>query len=147
MAYTIADRAQAKNMYCLEGKRVEDIAKLIAVPKQTVYRWKALDAWDSVLKQTGSIGISAEAHKGFIEEVQRAIEAKKLTDPDTVNNLVKLSKLMEKLLPKKVMLANIFAMLEDITHYLQTIGDDKLVALWAKHLTEIADFLRKKYSE
>ncbi|HOD52923.1 MAG TPA: hypothetical protein PKJ08_00210 [Candidatus Cloacimonadota bacterium] len=147
MAYKITEINKAKQLYIVEGQRIEDIANLLKIPVKTVYAWKRKGEWDKALRSTGNIGMAMEMQKAFEQEVQKAIEEKRLTDPATADALYKTSKLMEKLLPKKIMLANIFNMLEDVTNYIKTIGNDKFLTEWVKYLPEISDFLRKKYND
>lgn len=147
MAYKKADINKAKQFYVIEGQKIEDIAKIMKIPLKTVYAWKKKGEWDKALRSTGNIGMAMEMQKAFEEEIQQAITEKRLTDPSTADALYKTSKLMEKLLPKKIMLANIFNLLEDVTNYVKTVGNDKFLNDWIKYLPEVSDFLRKKYND
>ena len=147
MAHTVADQNRAKELYCVEGKKVKEIAKILNIPTKTLYKWKLSDEWDNALKQAGNVGMALELQKQFMEEVKNAIDENRLAEPKTADALYKTSKLMEKLLPKKVMLANIYNMLEDITNYIKTLGNDKFMNYWTTFLPEISDFLRKKYND
>ena len=147
MAHKFADKNRAKQLYVVEGKKVEEIAAIVNVSVKSIYRWKQQDEWDKSLKSSGNIGIAIEMDKAFKDRIAQAISNGTLTEPSVADALYKTSKLMEKLLPKKIMLANIFNMLEDTTNYIKTIGNDKFLSDWARHLPEIADFLRKKYND
>ena len=147
MARTVSDRNKAKELYCVEGKKIKEISTILAVPEKTLYKWKHEGEWDSSLKQSGTIGMAIELQKCLIKSIQDAIENQTLTDPATSDALYKSLKLMEKLLPKKVMLANIFNMIADITNYLKTFGNDSFLTEWMRLLPEISDFLRKKYND
>ena len=147
MAHTVATQNKAKELYCVEGKKIKEIASMLAVPEKTLHRWKYLGEWDNALRSAGSVGMAIELQKSLMDEVKIAIDEKRLTDPATADALYKTFRLMEKLMPKKVMLANIFNLLQDITNYLKNLGNDKFLTEWVRHLPEISDFLRKKYND
>ncbi len=148
MAYKNIIKDHAQRLYVIEAKTLPQISKVLGVPEATLYRWKIKYKWDAALQAGGTINLVSEMQKAFYNKVQEAITEGKLTDPGTADSLYKTSKLMEKLLPKKMMLANIFNMLEDIISYSKSyIDDDKFIDLLGKYLPEIADFLRNKYSE
>jgi hypothetical protein len=148
MAYKKAVKEHAKSLYVLDGKPLEEISKIISVPLKTLYGWRKKNNWDDAITYGGTINLVAEMQKAFAEAVKKAIESDTLTSPAVADSLYKTSKLMEKLLPKKMMLANIFNMFEDIVMYAKTyIDNDRFIDDLTKYLPEIADFLRKKYSE
>jgi len=148
MSYKQFIKDQAQGFYVNDGKSVEDISIMMKIPAKTLYRWKNEFEWDKALRSSGNVGMYNELYNQFALELKKAVEDKKLTDPATADALLKTSKLMEKLLPKKLMLSNIFNMLEDITNYAKNhIEDDSFLKFWAKHLVEISDHLRRKYSE
>ena len=147
MAYKRAIKEQAKQLYVIEGKKIETIANILSVPVPTLYNWKVKNEWDRSIKTAGNIGISVELVKGFHEEISKAIKEGKLTDPKTADALCKLVSIVEKITPGKVMLSNIYNMLEDTTHCIQRkIGDDDFLMSWGKYLPEISEYLRNKYS-
>ncbi len=147
MAYKRAIKEQAKQLYVIEGKKIDVIANILSVPSQTLYNWKTKYEWDRAIKTAGNIGLSIELVKGLQDEISKAIAQGKLSDPKTADALCKLVGIVEKVTPGKVMLSNIFNMLEDITHCIQRkLGDDVFLNLWGKYLPEIAEELRSKYS-
>lgn len=147
MAHTTDQKNKAQNLYVIEGKTVEDISKILKIPTQTLYRWRYENGWDNSLKQGGSLGMAIKLQESLMNDIRKAIENGNLTEPQTADAIYKTSKLIEKFLPKKTMLANIFNMLQDVTTYIRNLGDDKFVSVWVKYLPEISDFLRKKYNE
>jgi len=147
MGYKKSIKEHAQGLYVIEGKSISDISNLLNIPEKTLYRWKHQYNWDSAVG-SGTINLVGEMQKAFYGKVQEAIQNGKLTDPSTADSLYKTSKLMEKLLPKKMMLANIFNMMDDIVAYSKSyIEDDVFIERLGKYLPEIADHLRKKYSE
>ncbi len=148
MAHKKVIKEKAKQLYCIEGKTIDEIGTLLRIPDKTIYKWKKQFLWDDYLKTAGNVGMAMELQNAFAEEIQIAIAEKKLTDPATADALYKTSKMLEKLLPKKIMLANIFNLLEDIVIYTKNnIQDDKFVNSLSKYIPEIADFLRRKYND
>ena len=134
--------------YVAEGKSIAQISKIMKIPEKTIYKWKLKLEWDAKIKSTGGVGLGIEFQKAFEDAVRKAIKEKKLGEPATADALYKLLAMSQKFTPKKMMLANIFSMLEDITNYLKMkVEDDKFINEWAKYLPEISDFLRKKYNE
>lgn len=147
MAYKRVVKEQAENLYIIEGKSVKEIATILNVGLQTIYNWKNKYEWDKTIRASGTIGLSMEMTKSLANEINKAIAGGKLSDPKTADALYKSLMIAEKIAPKKVMLSNIYNMLEDITHYIQfKLGDEQFLMLWAKYVLEISDELRNKYS-
>jgi len=142
-----ADKNKAKELYVIEGKKLEDIAETLHISPRTLYQWKTKEDWDRDLKTTGNIALKVDLQRSFEDAIRKAIDNETLTDAATVDSLYKMLRIMEKLAPQKVLLSNIFNMLQDVTDYFRNVGDDKLLSLWVKYLPEIGSFLRKKYSE
>jgi len=148
MAYTKITHQQAMKFYVLEGKSIAQISMLMKIPEKTLYKWKVKETWDNKIKSSGGIEIGIKFNEAFENAIRKAIADNKLGDPATADSLYKLLIMAQKFTPKKLMLANIFNMLEDITNYIKAkIGNDKFMEEWAKYLPEISDFLRKKYNE
>jgi hypothetical protein len=147
MKHSIDTKNKAQQLYVIEGKNLADIENLTGVPYKTLQRWKAEDSWDDALKQSGNIGLQMALQQNFITAIQEAIKNNSLSDPSTADSLYKLSKLMDKMLPQKTLLSNIFNMLESTTNYIRTLKDEKFINDWVKYLPEISDYLRKKYNE
>ncbi len=147
MAHKRMVKEQAKQLYVIEGKTIEEIASILSVSIKTIYTWKKKFEWDRAIKTAGNIGLSVELVKGLHESIAKAIADETLSDPKTADALVKLVSIVEKITPGKVMLSNIFNMLEDITICIQQkIGDDEFLLEWGKYLPEISEHLRIKYS-
>ena len=132
----------------VEGKSIDEINQLMRIPQKTLYNWKERYEWNETIRGTSNIALAMNMQKQFLESVQQAIKDKKLTDPSVADALYKTSKLMEKLLPQKIMLANIFNLMEDISIYIRTyVRNDRFKDDWTKYLPEIADHLRRKYND
>jgi hypothetical protein len=63
-----------------------------------------------------------------------------------VDRLSKLLKVIEKLNPERIQLANIFQLLRDVADFVANLGDDNFTKSFQKHLPDIADHLREKYA-
>lgn len=147
MAHKRIVKEQAERLYIMEGKPINEIATILKVSQQTIYAWKKKHEWDKAIRASGTIGLTIEMTKSLFSEMNKAMKEGKLTDPKTADALAKISKIAEKLSPEKMMLSNIFNMLEDITHCIQNkIGDEDFLMLWGKYVREIADDLRRKYA-
>ena len=148
MAYKKVIKNQAKELYVIENKTVEEIASILRIPWRTLMRWKKLYKWEDDCKTASNIGLAMEMQKAFFERIQKAIHEDKLTEPAVADSLYKTAKLMEKLLPKKIMLANIYNLLQDIVGYINAyVEDDVFANAFARYLPEISEYLRKKYNE
>jgi transposase-like protein len=147
MAHKRIVKEQAERLYIMEGKPINEIATILKVSQQTIYAWKKKHEWDKAIRASGTIGLTIEMTKSLFSEMNKAMKEGKLTDPKTADALAKISKIAEKLSPEKMMLSNIFNMLEDITHCIQNkIRDEDFLMLWGKYLREISDDLRRKYA-
>ena len=148
MAYRKVIRNKAKELYIIENKTIEQIANILRISWRTIIRWKKEDNWEIDSKKASNIGIVIEMQKALYQAITQAIRENNLTDPSVVDAIYKTSKMIEKMLPKKMMLANIFNMLEDIVTYINSyVDDDKFSSGFAKYLPEISEFLRKKYAD
>jgi hypothetical protein len=85
--------------------------------------------------------------KQFAAAVAKAIDEGNLADPSTADALWKTAKLMDRLMPEKVLLSNIFRFLEDLTNFfVAQVEDAHFMEVFQKCLPKLADFLRNKYT-
>lgn len=147
MAHKRVVKEQAERLYVMEGKSIAEISTVLRIGQQTIYGWKKKFEWDKAIRASGTIGLSIELTKALTKAITKAINDGTIADPKTADALLKIMLVAEKITPGKVMLSNIYNMIEDITHYIQTkSGDDDFLMLWAKHVREISDELRSKYA-
>jgi hypothetical protein len=124
----------------------EEIRKKLNIKSlKTIYSWKANEHWDDVVKKFSPIQLVTDMQSGLYAEIQKAINDQKLTDPKVADALYKVSAVMEKLVPQKVMLANIMAMLEYQSNWIKKNCSPKFALEWAKNLPEMADQMRAFY--
>jgi len=136
---------QAKIMYLDEQMKLVTIAKKLGKSLKQITLWKKENKWEEEMKLFGNIALSRAVHKMYLETVKNAVSDKTLTDPATTDKLSKLLKLVENLNPKRIMLGNIFQLLQDLTIAVIKIGDDQFSSNFQKYLPDMADLLREKY--
>lgn len=147
MAYKKATIELARRYYVVEGKTINQISQVIGVPETTIYKWQRRGEWDKDLADGGNVSLWLNMQKQFAEAVKKAIDENKLTDPGTADSLWKTAKLMDRLMPEKVLLSNIFSFLEDITHFfVARVGDGAWLTRYQETLPELSDYLRAKYT-
>ena len=140
-------KEQAKTMYLEERTKLPDIAKKIRKPFSEISKWKENGKWDNEIYIIGNIGLSRELNTEFLAEVRKALKEKKIAEPGTVDKLTKLLKIIEKLNPQRIRLANIFQLLKDLTEFITKYADDDFAQKYQKYLPEMADWLRGKYAD
>jgi transposase-like protein len=147
MAYKKATIELARRYYVVEGKTISQISQVIGVPETTIYKWQRREQWDKDVADAGNVSLWLNMQKQFAQAVKTAIDENKLTDPSTADSLWKTAKLMDRLMPEKVMLSNIFNFLEDITRFFATVaGDTEFLERFQDLLPDLADHLRQKYT-
>lgn len=147
MAYKQSVIETARQFYVLEGKTVDQISQGLNIPLKTVYNWVRKYEWDKDIKNAGNVGLYLEMQRQFQAKIQEAIDAGRFADPSTADALWKTAKIMERMAPQKMMLSNIFNFLEDLTTYFTAKVDDAdFMEKYKSVLPELADWLRKKYT-
>jgi len=137
----------ARGYYVIEGKSLEQISKLLDIPLKTCYNWRNKYKWDDDIRNGGGLSLYLEMQQQLVEGIKEALAGKKLTDPATTDSLWKLEKLIEKRMPQRVMLSNIFKFVEDMVNYF--VGSQESQEFMEKlheHVPKFADYLRKKYT-
>jgi len=147
MSYSQEVIAKCEYKFVYEGKTGEQIEKETGVPMGTVYRWKNKYSWDNLIKDGGQIGIALKVQKEFIEEIRTAITQGKMTDPGTVDRLTKLSKVVERLMPKATTLSNIYNLFEALVEFVTNHSDERFIKLFQKYTLEMSDYLRSKFTQ
>ncbi len=148
MAYKKTTIAQAQRFYVLEGKTLEEIADLLKISKVTLARWRKAYAWDEQITDASTINIANKMQVELLSKISAAIEAGKLTDPAFADAAHKLIKILEKMRPKGMMLANIFILLKEVSDYLNAYcTDDGVKEAFATLLPGLSDHLRRKYTD
>ena len=144
----------AKNLFVIEDKDPVEIIKIVlketgsVISEAAIYRWRKKYHWDKYIQQGGNIGLAMALQKQYFDELKKAIDEKKITDPQTADSLVKIARTLENLMPKKTLLANIFIFLEETVNFFTSkIEDDEFVKKYQKYLPELSDYLRKKYTK
>ena len=146
MGYSNDLKEKAKMMFVNEGKKCYEIAKLLRVPITTIYRWKKKYKWDDYIKAGGMIGIAIELQKQYIDQIGEAIKKKKLSDPGVADRLVKISKVLENMMPKAITLSNIFNLFEVLAEFVANNTDDDFIKSFQKYMPEMSDYLREKFA-
>lgn len=137
----------ARQYYVLEGKAVAAISEALKIPLKTVYNWVRKYGWDNDIRNSGGFNLFLEMQKSFIDKIRESIELGALTDPATVDSLWKLAKLMERMMPKRMQLSNLFGFMEDMVGYFVNSGEDEdFMVVLHRHVPLFADYLRKKYT-
>lgn len=137
----------ARQYYVLEGKSVTQICETLKLPLKTVYNWVKKYEWDKDIHLSGGFNLFLEMQKQFVERIKLACDRDELTDPGTVDSLWKLAKLLEKMMPKRMQLSNLFKFMEDlVTYFIGTGEDEEFMTKLHQHVPQFADYLRKKYT-
>ena len=137
----------ARGYYVVEGKTLDQISKLLDIPLKTMYNWQKKYKWDEDIKSGGGLSLYLEMQQQLVAAIKDALANKTLTDPATTDSLWKLEKLIEKRMPQRVMLSNIFKFVEDTVHYFIESGEDNdFMGKIHGHIPKLADYLRKKYT-
>ena len=121
MAQSIAKRTEAKKLY-LEGENTKEIEKVTGISKSTLDKWKAAENWDSEVTVYSTLQLANDMQTEFRKEVYKAMKEGKLTDSKTADALNKVAGIMDRLIPEKVLLANLMRMLKDETEFFQRFG-------------------------
>jgi len=146
MAYKKVIKEHAKEL-ALQGRTIPEISNMMNVPESTLARWKQQDRWEEEEKSASPLGLVYKLQIAFNNTLEKAISEDKLGDPAIADTLTKLAALMEKVIPKRMMLANILNMLTDVVLYLQNhVEDDDFKDKFAAYIPEIAEFLKNKYT-
>jgi hypothetical protein len=147
MAYKKTTVEMARRFYVVEGKTMRDIAEVMGIPETTLYKWQRKNNWNQDVANGGNVSLWLNMQKQFSVAVQNAVSEGKLTDPSTADALWKTAKLMDRLMPEKVMLSNIFSFLEDVTRFFASaVGDSEWLVKFQELLPDLADHLREKYT-
>lgn len=137
----------AREYYVLQGKKLDQIAELLNIPLKTLYNWKKKFNWDNDIRVGGSLSLYLEMQQQLVEAIKDALANGTLTDPATTDSLWKLEKLIEKRMPQRVMLSNIYSFVEDTVNYFINCGEsNEFLTKIHEHLPQLADYLRKKYT-
>jgi len=137
----------ARSYYVLEGKKIDEIHVLLGVPLKTLYNWQKKYKWDDDIKNGGGLSIYLEMQQQFVSKIKESMNNGTLADPATVDSLWKLAKLLERMMPQRVMLSNIFKFVEDTVHYfINSDEDNDFMGKIHAHIPKLADYLRKKYT-
>jgi hypothetical protein len=130
----------ARGLYVVEGKTVQQVSELLKIPQHKF-------EWDKDIRSGGGFNLFLEMQKQFVAKIEQAVELEKLTDPAMVDSLWKLAKLMERMMPAKIRLSNIFMFLEDMVTYFVNCGESQeFMERLHKQVPLLADWLRKKYT-
>lgn len=129
----------------IQRKSIADIQKLTGIPLRSIYKLRVKYDWDSYLR-IGNIELGKKAEEEFFNQINKAIEQDQLGNPVTVDKLTKLGKVLERLLPKRQLLNNIYSILEAQTDYVNRLGSPELAQLWQKHLAPMAEHLRLTFA-
>ena len=145
MAHKPETHELAKQLYLIEGKEINDIAKQIGVPFRTLMRWRKQEKWDSFLR-TGNIELSMQVEKELIQLINKGIKDGNLADPKTADALSKLQKILNSLRPRRQILGNLLLFCEELANYASNCDDSEFAKAIQKHLPNIADHIKYKYN-
>lgn len=147
MAYKKSVIETARTFYVLEGKTLNQIAEMMGIPHKTVWNWAKKFGWDEDIRSGGNVSLFLEMQKQFQSAIKHAIDQDKFADPSTADALWKTAKIMEKMMPERMMLSNIFKFLEDLTNfYVANVESPEFMEIYQAQLPKLADWLRNKYT-
>jgi hypothetical protein len=147
MAYKQSVIEMARGLYVLEGKTTQQISEMLAIPHKTVWNWVRKFEWDKDIQNGGTVSLWLEMQKQFQAQIKLALEQDRFADPATADALLKTSKLMEKMMPQKMLLSNIFKFLEDMTNFfVAQVANPEFMEIYQEKLPALADWLRAKYT-
>jgi len=146
MAYKKIIKDHAKDLY-LQGRTIPEVTKILDIPERTIMRWKKKYKWEDSEKSVSPLALVYQLQEAFNNKLQEALNDDTLGNPAVADSLVKLAKIMDRTIPKKIMLANILNMLTDVTAYFRNhVEDDAFIDQFSRYIPEIADFLKNKYT-
>ena len=134
-------------MYLEQRLKLADIARKLRKPLTMITAWKETGKWDNEIFIIGNIGLARELNKDFVKAVRSALKENKFSEPATADKLSKMLKIIERLNPQRIKLANIFQLLKDLTDFVMKYTDDEFSKKYQKYLPEMADWLRGKYAD
>ena len=146
MAYKKSVIDAAKHLYMLEGKTIKQISKELSVPERTIWNWIKKYEWDKDISSATGFNLLLEMQKKFAEKVEEVIKNGTLTDSAVADSLWKIAKLMERMMPKRMQLSNLFQFMDDMVSYFSISGESpEFLKRIQEHIPKLGDYLRKKY--
>lgn len=137
----------ARQFYIIEGRSIAEISEILGLPVRTLHNWRVNKKWDREIQDGGNVSLYLNMQKQFVVAVKKAIDEGKLADPSTADSLWKTAKLMDRLMPAKVLLSNIFSFLEDLTKFFVAhVDNPEFLEIYQAQLPQLADWLRAKYT-
>jgi transposase len=147
VAYKKSVIETARQFYVLEGKTTQQISDILKIPHKTVWNWVKKFEWDQDIRNGGNVSLYLEMQKQLQVEIKLALDQGRFAQAGTADGLWKVLKIMEKLLPEKMMLSNIFKFLEDTTQFfVANVADGAFMEIYQAQLPNLADWLRQKYT-
>lgn len=138
----------ARKLYAIEGNTINEISEKMKIPIETLYRWQRKGEWTKDVQGGGQISLWLNMQTAFMSAVRKAVDEDRLTDPATADSLWKTAKLMDRLMPEKVLLSNIYSFLEDMTRFIAaTVEDAQFLETFQSLLPQLGEHLRDKYSK
>ncbi|HNX38755.1 MAG TPA: hypothetical protein PL124_09065 [Candidatus Cloacimonadota bacterium] len=147
MGYSKEIKETARKLYTIEGKLMTEISNMLNISQETLYRWMRKGEWQKDIQSGGQVSLWLNMQSEFMDAVRVAVQEKKLTDPSTADSLWKTAKLMDRLMPEKVLLSNIYRFMEDMTKFIASVVDDQgFLETFQTILPQLGEHLREKYS-
>jgi len=146
------ERISAKRMYIEDNIEVPEIAKRMAIPEATVYRWKADDetagsSWDKQREEISTTSFSALKQSMILanKKLQAMAESGQINpaDLDAISKLAKFAERMDKNVNVR---GNIILMVEELVAFASERYPEKLDDLQPL-LAEFGQAMDRKYSK
>jgi len=137
---------KAKTMYLEERQKLTEISRVLNRTVNEISTWKKKGKWDAEIFIIGNIGLSRKLNEEFVKEVRTALKENRIAEAATADKLTKLLKIIERLNPERIKLANVYQLLQDLTEFVCNLGDNDFSELFKKYLPEMSDYLREKYA-
>lgn len=148
------ERLDAKRLYIEEKKEIPEIAIMLNVPEQTIYRWKLDDKeqgsdWDKEREEISMTSFSAakqmlRALNSRLAAMVGEIEKEKKINPSEVYAMRQLLKSVKEIEKDVDKLGNILLAMEEFTDFLANRAPDLLRTLHP-YLIEFGNDMSKKH--
>jgi len=147
----IEEKIQCKKLF-LQGIPIREIAKTTGIGYRTIYRWKSIENWDKEYEklQLGNIGISVTLKNAAIKVIKRLEQATEETGGKEevariADTLAKLSKIMDRFDPQKVIFADLMHLFNVLVEFAEMKSDSDFLSKLQTYIPEISNYILHKF--